>query len=158
MAFDPVDQRQAAGAVPLSVPAWVGRYIGIPFADDGHGMQGCNCWGLCHLVLKYERRIETPTFGETSAGELIAAARHFRSNAADLALWRSVDTPREFDICLMTAMTDDCKHRLPGHVGIMISGHRVLHVWEATAACHMPVDHPRLRHRILSYHRHRDLP
>ena len=140
----------------MSIPAWVNRYIGIPFADEGFSLSGSNCWGLCHMVLKLERGIETPTYAEIGAFDLLAAAREFKSNALS-ELWPAVTEPREFDLLLMHAMTEDAKHRTHGHIGIMISPERVLHTWAMTASCHMPIKHPRIRSKIISFHRHRDL-
>ena len=141
----------------MSVPAWVGRYIGIPFAENGFAMTGCNCWGLVHLVLAQERGIAVPTYGEISASELLAAARSFRRDAITEP-WREItDGLRAFDCVVMSAMTDDARMRLPGHVGILVSPTRVLHVWKAADAVHMPLDHHRVRNKIIGFHRHREL-
>ena len=140
----------------MKIPSWVNRYIGIPFRDDGHDYDGCNCWGLCHLVLKNECGIETPSYGELSAADLLAAARKFRSIVA-VETWEKVDDYRAFDCVLMHAMSDDRSLRLPGHVGILISPSRVLHVWSKTAAVHMPIDHPRVRNKIIAVYRHKAL-
>lgn len=142
----------------MNLPAWLNAYVGIPYADGGHDLKSVSCWGLCHLVLKEQCGIETPTYGEYSSLDLLSAAREFRANA-ESPLWRNVDLSERqpFDLILMHAMTDDKRHRVPGHCGILVTPDRLLHVWKETASVHMPIDHPRVRHRIISFHRHADL-
>jgi hypothetical protein len=135
-------------------PDWLGRYVGIPYTDYGYDFTACHCWGLCHLVLKEEAKILTSTYAEYSASDLLAAARLFRDESR-LDIWRRVDLPKMFDIVLMRSMVEG--ERVQGHCGIMISASRVLHTWRATAACHMAIDHPLIRNKIISFHRHRDL-
>lgn len=134
---------------------WWGRYVGVPFADRGFDLAGCHCWGLVWLVYQ-DRGIELPRHGELSAADLVRAAREFRSGAGGDGTWQSVAEPRAFDLALMTAMTDgERPMRVPGHVGVMVDDRRVLHVEKATCAVVMPIDHPRIRHRLISFHRHR---
>lgn len=138
------------------VPFWVGRYVGIPFADNGHDRNGCNCWGLVRLVLLQEKGIELPSYAEISAADMLKAARAFRDDS-QAEPWRAVgrDAVAAFDVALMHAMAEDS--RVPGHVGIMVSNSRVLHVWRATDAVHMAIDHPRIQTRVIGFYRHRDL-
>lgn len=137
------------------VPGWVGRYIGIPFKDDGLDLRGCHCFGLVRLVLRERAGIDLPSYSETDANDLLAAAKHFRAGAGSDD-WRKVETGfRAFDCVLMTAMTGTT--RVVGHVGVLISPSRVLHVWEKTDSIHMPLDHPRLQQRVVGIYRHREL-
>jgi len=140
----------------LSSPHWAGRYVGIPFADNGSSREGCNCWGLVRLVLLQERAIDLPTYGEISAADLLKAARAFDADCK-LAPWHPVarDKVQAFDVALMHAMTQDEGRRVPAHVGILISRSRVLHVWRATDAVHRPLDHPRIR--VIGFYRHQAL-
>lgn len=140
---------------------WASRYVGIPFSDDGCSFASCHCWGLCRLIYRHELDIDLPAYGECSARDLVGAARRFRSDSDnDAGPWRAVDAAalKPFDVVLMSAMTAHNGHRrIPGHCGLMISPDRVLHVWKETAACHMALDHPRIRYHILSFHRHEQL-
>lgn len=138
----------------MNAPAWTARYVGIPFADNGFTREGCNCWGLVHMVLKAECGIETPTYAEISATQMLATCRAMRAGAQS-EIWPVAPRPfRAFDVVLMRAMTDDGL-RTDGHVGILIASDRVLHVWRATSAIIMPLDHSRVR--VVSVHRHREL-
>ena len=140
---------------------WSAQYIGIPFAADGASRAGANCWGLVHLVLKEQCGIATPTYDAISADELIAAARQFRTSAVAEPWIRVTTQPRRaFDVVLMHAMASEDgggRSRVPGHVGILIDASRLLHVWEKCDAVVMSLDHPRIRHRIVDFYRHREL-
>ncbi|HEX5232246.1 MAG TPA: hypothetical protein VFW56_08410 [Bradyrhizobium sp.] len=140
--------------------SFVTRYVGIPYADRGHGFDGCNCWGLVHLVLKEEAGIVTPVDEEISARDALRVARVFR-DATATEVWREVprERVRPFDCVLMRSLTE-AGSRVENHVGIVVpvsAGLNVLHVWQATAACLMPFDHLRIRNRIARFYRHRDL-
>lgn len=128
------------------------KYIGIPYVEGGADFNGCTCWGLVHLVLKTECGIEVPTYGEVSAADTIAATVS-RDQAG--GTWQQVTTPRMFDVALMYAMTP---HRYLGHVGIMTSPEHVLHVWKATDAVNMRIDHPRVRYRLVGFYRYGGAP
>lgn len=133
---------------------WVGKYIGIPFLDSGFTAAGCNCWGLVHLVLRQERGIEVPTYGEISAADMVNAARRMTTDSASPP-WSKCGTPQAFDVVLMTAKEGGS--RFIGHAGIMTSPMHLLHVWKATDAVNMAIDHPRVRHRIVGFWRHEAL-
>jgi cell wall-associated NlpC family hydrolase len=136
--------------------AWYGRYIGIPFIDQGFDHHGCHCWGLVHLIYREQLAIDLPRYGELSAAELLEAARQFRAGAGEDPRWTTVTSPQAFDVVLMSAMTAGARPlRVPGHAGVMVDDDRILHVWSETDAVVMRRDHPRIRHKILSFHRHR---
>lgn len=135
---------------------WVGRYVGIPFAEHGLDFRGCHCWGLVRLVLQHECAIALPDYGEISATELIAAARRIGGESA-LPPWSRVAGEwRSFDVLLMHARPAG-GGRVPGHVGIVSAPKHVLHVERATAAVDVPIAHPSVRHRIIAAFRHEAL-
>lgn len=136
---------------------WTSRYVGIPFKQNGLSRDGLHCWGLCRLVLQEECCLDLPSYAEQSAADLIAAAKFFRGDSM-CDPWIKVEVPREFDIALMSAMSEGGRPRVvAGHCGIMIDPETVLHVWEATNAMQMRIDHPRIRHKMLGFYRHKAL-
>lgn len=137
-------------ARPVSViPAWVSRYVGTPFIDRGHDFDGCACWGLVHLVFKHEAGIATPTYAEVSADDITLANDLFICMSA-CEPWHVATEPiRLFDVALIRGR--------PLHVGIMLNATHILHVWRKTDAAVMPIDHVRLRNRIVGIFRHREL-
>jgi cell wall-associated NlpC family hydrolase len=40
------------------------KYIGIPFKDHGRGRDGCDCWGLVHLVYREQLGITMHDLGD----------------------------------------------------------------------------------------------
>jgi cell wall-associated NlpC family hydrolase len=125
---------------------WAAKYIGLPFDPVQF-----NCWGLVRRVLRDERGIDVPEYGEISADDLMRAARQVNHDICTKA-WRKIDAPMEFDVVLMTAKEGG--HRVFGHVGIMTDATHVLHVWEATAAVNMEINHALVRERIVGFYRH----
>lgn len=138
----------------MSVPAWVERYVGIPFAEEGFGFSGSHCWGLVRLVFLTERKIDLPTYGPLSAREMIAASRTMVAESSTDP-WSSVVGVRSsFDVVLMRSRPDGHGLML-GHVGIMVDGENILHVEKLTSAVCVPIIHPSIRHRLAGTFRHR---
>ena len=135
------------------LPAWVNRYVGIPFADQGFDERGCHCWGLVRLVYLRERGITLPTYGELSARELAAAAGVIYSESC-AGPWREVTNGRAvFDVVLMAGRIDG-GWRADIHVGVLASPGHVLHVERSTAAVVLPLEHPTIRFRLRATFRH----
>lgn len=138
------------------IPAWVERYIGIPFVTEGASFKGAHCWGLVRLVFMTERGITLPAYGEISAQDLLAAARAVRSDSAGDP-WSPVAGDRQpFDVLLMRCRPAG-GGMLIAHCGIMVTPAHVLHVEEATASVCVPVGHPSVRARAAGAFRHRGL-
>lgn len=131
-------------------------YVGIPFEDHGRTRRGCDCWGLVRLVHQERYGIALPLYGETSATELLAVARHIRL-AVRSAEWIDVSAEprRAGDVVLMKRALVDGP---AWHLGIMRDPVHVLHT-EADVDSHfVPLDDVSLRHRIVGFRRHRSLP
>ena len=134
---------------------WLSQYVGIPFQSDGLSRQGAHCWGLVRLVYADMLGIELPSYGENSASDLIAAARFFRGESLRDP-WIKVERPRAFDVVLMKALDKEFRS-VAGHCGVMIDAETVLHVWEETDSVQMRLDHPRIRHAVHGFYRHKAL-
>lgn len=131
---------------------WTSRYVGVPFVDGGRGIEGLDCWGLFRLVYAERLGIVLPSYGDTSAFDLMAVTEAMAAGVAADEQWREVLAPQEYDGVLMRAYGA----REPGHVGVMIDKQRLLHVEQKTAAVIVPIDHYSVRSRILSFWRHRE--
>jgi len=130
---------------------WASRYIGIPFLDHGRSFAGVDCWGLVQLVMRQERQIDLPDYGEISALDLQAVAGMIVSESA-IEPWTRITTDiRPFDVAVMYRRHD------PVHVGIMVSSNELLHIEEKIHTVMLPMDHPSLRFRQPRFFRHRQL-
>jgi hypothetical protein len=61
-----------------------------------------------------------------------------------------------FDVVVMHARWRE-GGRVPGHVGILSSPNHILHVERMTAAVNVPLNHPTVRHRVITIARHQAL-
>ena len=130
-------------------PQWAARFIGIPFADQGHDFTGCNCWGLVHLVLKHRAGVDVPTYGEVSASDIVRANALFETEAIS-GPWIEAGEPlRVFDVVLLRGN--------PLHAGIVIAENLLLHVWRSPSSAAMRLDHPLIRSKRIACYRHMDL-
>jgi len=136
--------------------SWASRYVGLPFKDFGRDFSGVDCWGLVRLVLKQEKNIDVPAYGETSALDLEAVARMV-SREAFIEPWIAVmpHAAQPFDVAVMYRRID--RIRCPIHVGIMVNRWNVLHIEEKISAVMVPVDHPTITCRQPRFFRHKDL-
>lgn len=132
---------------------WAERYVGLPFADGGRDIDGLDCWGLVRLVLKEQKSIDVPSYGEISAADLMKVARTIgRECLADP--WKTVSVPHAFDVVVMSSPR--VAGRSVSHCGIMVDERRFLHVEQHTHSVLVPITHPTVRNRIRGYYRHRD--
>lgn len=130
---------------------WVERYIGLPFLDGGRTLAGCDCWGLVRLVYWRELGLDLPSYGDTSALDLVRAA-HAIGWGKDAGPWQAVPASalQPFDVVVMRY----AGRRLTGHVGLATGRQTVLHVEASTAAVNVPLNHLTIRERIECYRRH----
>lgn len=132
------------------------RFIGVPFTPKGSGFDGCDCWGLCRLVLREEfgvhvadLAVDYPDLEDFRVLEKSAMAEQSRP-----LIW----TPVEHED---TAPGDVCLLRLAGypiHCGIMIGGNRMLHIFDTIAAFHVDISPGKIwQRRIMGIYRHKEL-
>lgn len=135
----------------MSRAPWHARYVGIPFADGGRTLAGCDCWGLVRLIYRHELALDLPSYGDTSAADLVRAARAI-DTGKDGGSWQAVQASalEPFDVVVMRY----AGRRLVGHVGLATDRQTVLHVEASTAAVCVPLDHWSIRERIACYRRH----
>jgi hypothetical protein len=68
--------------------------------------------------------------------------------------WIMVEPPQAFDVMVARR---DMHSRYPGHVGVMIDGARVLHIWEGRDVHISRIGEPTLAGLILGFYRHRSV-
>lgn len=106
----------------MSIPIWVGHYIGLPFKDHGRDRKGMDCWGLVRLVMAEQFGISLPSYStdydnttrEDQLAPLIAEERRH---------WIPVPHGEEKlgDVVVLRMRGQ------PIHVGLVIEKGRMLH-------------------------------
>ena len=91
---------------------WASTYVGIPYADRGRFLSGCDCWGLARLVYRRELGIKLPSY----VGDYISSTERAEIDdligAAEVTeRWRLVEQPAPFDLILLR------RGRLRSHIG-----------------------------------------
>jgi cell wall-associated NlpC family hydrolase len=133
------------------IPAWVGTYIGTPYAEDD-APPGAHCLGLVRRVFADRLGLALPADDGIGAHELMAVAKSLQRHSA---AWVPVANGRRpFDVVLMGARDGS---RAPVHVGVMVSPHHLLHVEEGLPAAVAAANHKLLAGRILATYRHEAL-
>jgi len=100
-------------------PAWVERWIGLPFEDRGRGPRAFDCWGLARAVLFERRGVELPSWDDYETTDDVAAIAIYVSKHVDR--FERVESPREGSLVLLR-----CEgHR--SHVGVCVGGTWFLH-------------------------------
>lgn len=143
----------APGRWKVSHGGWSQRYIGLRYVDGGRDRKpGVDCWGLIRLVYSAELGIDLPSYGDTSAADLIAVAREIGAGRNGDA-WAPVACAdaRSFDVVVMRYNG----RKLIGHVGILTERLDVLHTEKASGAVIVPQDHLTIRERIECFRRHK---
>lgn len=106
----------------MSIPIWVGHYIGLPFKEHGRDCKGVDCWGLVRLVMAEQFGIVLPSYStyydsttrEDQLAPLIAEERRH---------WIPIEHGEEkFGDVVVLRMRGQ-----PIHVGLVIERGRMLH-------------------------------
>lgn len=129
---------------------WAEKYVGIPFLDHGRDHNGLDCWGLVRLVLREQKGIDVPSYGETSALDLATVAG-IVDRASAMEPWIRVTNIEPFDVAVMY------RRQNPIHIGIMVTKDLLLHIEQKTAAVLVPITHPTVCFRRPKFCRHREL-
>lgn len=109
------------------IPAWVDKYVGLPFADHGRGPE-YDCWGLVRHVLLEQFGLVLPDYGSTysSTNDKMTLPDAFRNGLAEE--WRKVQDPHEGDIIILNLAGR------PMHCGILVGDGCMLHARPTTGS------------------------
>lgn len=133
----------------MSIPEWVDRYTGIPYAEKGRTTDGIDCWGLARLVLFEQLGLDTPDYGEAydDAGDKKVIPAVISEGLEKE--WVRVDKPQLFDLIILSVG----KRKM--HVGIVVGRIDFLHSPEGKSLSlvdRFTDDH--YKHRIEGFYRH----
>ena len=124
------------------------RFIGIPYVEHGRDYSGADCWGVVYLFYRdvlgrpipaYSAEMQARAFHHRDIGALIKSER--------AAHWVEVEQPDHGDVALMRTGREE------SHVGIFISGGRILHSEGEPGSCMVRADDLRIRSRLVGYFR-----
>lgn len=105
----------------MIVPAWAGRYVGLPYKDKGRGPDGWDCWGGVRMALQREFGLILPDYADayTRAGDGASVAVAVASGLRDG--WEHADSPREGDLLILRIAAR------PWHCALMVNAAMFLH-------------------------------
>jgi hypothetical protein len=121
---------------------WWGKYIGIPYADQGASFAGVDCRGVIRLAWKTELgRDDFPAYAMISASDMVAAASAISSEQMG-GNWQSIPEGDEqpFDVAVIWRLAT-IEGRLtwgPFHLGLVTDAAHVLHCDEKTDTVRLP--------------------
>ena len=136
------------------IPAWVGPYIGLPYADKGRTRTGYDCWGLVRAALDEVAGITLPDYADAYA---TACDPHSVSQAVAAGLtdgWHAVPRGAPFDLLILRIAGR------PWHCALMVAHGLFLHVPPPRAdgmqilSCVERIDSPTWAKRIEGFYRH----
>jgi probable lipoprotein NlpC len=130
-------------------PAWLAKYVGLPFRDKGRDAGGVDCWGLIYLIYRDEFRIEVPRYTERYASALERAEVSRLIQGESLG-WRPVPLWE-------AALGDVLVLRVAGqpwHCALGIEWPWFLHSFKGTDSCIEAATHGLWAHRIEGTYRH----
>lgn len=133
---------------------WVNRYIGIPYADKGRSIQGCDCWGLVYLVLLEQFGIRVPTYTEDYTGTHKDYSGEIESLIHnERKMWTPIPLGQEQlgDVINLRIFAKDW------HTGIVIEPGRMLHTLIGHDSALEKYYFSTWKNRISGFYRHEQL-
>jgi cell wall-associated NlpC family hydrolase len=112
---------------PDPAPGWCAAFIGIPYLLQGRDRAGCDCWGLCWIVLEEQFGINAPCMDavawdtDSKPAERRAAAQIILNTASDYFEPVEAGHERAGDIVVLSLAGH------PLHMGIVASPGWMIH-------------------------------
>lgn len=99
------------------------KLIGIPFADGGRDLSGCDCWGLVRLVFAaYDIEVQDYKIGCFDTAQINEQVDKARAE------WVRIDRPQE--PCLMVMRTNSDLPLFCNHLGVYVGDGRMIHTFQ----------------------------
>ena len=130
-----------------AIPAWVGRYVGLPFLPNGRDHRGVDCWGLVRLVLLEQFAIDLPFyhFGYETCRERKAIGGVVQE-VKEAPGWAKVEKPTLSSVVVFKVMGYPC------HVGLMVTEEMFLHSAAGHDSCVESLRSLRWKNRVEGYY------
>lgn len=129
--------------------SWEGKYVGLPYAENGRASDGADCWGLACLVYAQELGILLPAYVGAACSTEVAEIAGFVEHERMQGPWIAVGEPRPFDLLVFR------RGRYPSHIGIATSQpSMMLHMDGADQAKIVRWSDTRWSHRFIGPFRH----
>ena len=137
----------------MSIPFWVGSYIGLHFKQHGRTLKdGFDCWGLVRHVHRAQYGINLPSYAEyyktTSSEAEISPLITIESEA-----WIKIEDAfvKEGDVVVLRM------RGFPLHVGIVVGDNKFLHISKDINSTIEDYTISRWRNRIVGFYRYYDI-
>lgn len=137
----------------MTTPAWVAKYIGLPYANVGRDKAiGIDCWGLVQLVYKDERGINLPAHITDYIHSYNSEQTSKVIYAEEAANWHKVAAPAVFDVVVFTLGGK------PSHIGLIVDTTTFIHNLEGRNVSIGKLDSFIWKKRIDAFYRHNSTP
>lgn len=141
--------------LPIDPPAWLAKWIGLPFELGGRGPDAFDCWGLARAVLATEFGLHVPSYDRGYPEDACDCATLAALVREGMPGWRAVVEgnaaelrgERSGDLILMRHGRHAC------HVGMVVARGTMLHIEDGTNSSLDRYDGPRWRRRLVGIYR-----
>jgi len=136
----------------IAPPLWAQQYLGIPFKLNGADRHGCDCVGLCQLVMEEQAKVVVGR-SDIYVGDLRTLDPKTVQSHVGVPPWTKIighGEERAYDWALLWAIRG--RSTAPLHVGIVTAPGWLLHVQEDVPACNQRIGS--LANRIILFARH----
>ncbi len=136
----------------MSVPIWVGHYIGVPFKEHGREINGLDCWGLVRIVLLEQFSIVLPCYSNCYKST---------KSVPELSKLIEVESKKWQEIELGNEKLGDVivlrMRGAPMHVGLIIGDNSMLHVENYINSSIEKYKSSRWVNRIIGFYRYKEV-
>jgi len=132
----------------MAIPFWVGKYIGIKFAEVGRDRAGVDCWGLVRLIFMEQYDIALPSYC-SEYKRTIESVKIENIISRESQHWKPINIGEEKfgDVIVMLVRGK------PMHVGFVLEDKTMLHAEMGRNSCIEKYNSVHWEHRISGFYR-----